>query len=73
MKKLPGPDEPFTPEDLLLTRMRMKMNQTDFGAILGYRFPQVRISELERGVSPIPLRVRRICEEIHRKLSERWK
>lgn len=65
-------EEGFTIKDLLRTRLRMKLNQTEFGAKLGYRHPQIRISELETGRKRIPARVEMICMEINRKLTEKW-
>lgn len=62
-------DETFTSKDLVQLRYRLRMNQTEFGAQLGYRQPQIRIAELETGRKPIPKRIRMICEEIKRRLA----
>jgi len=54
----------MTAEELRAFRVSQGLNQTEFGGILGYHQPQIRISEFERGVRVIPKRIREFVAEI---------
>ena len=40
----------WNPENIRVLRLRLGMTQHELGGYLGYGQPQVRVSELERGV-----------------------
>jgi DNA-binding transcriptional regulator YiaG len=43
----------MTGKELKAIRKRMKKTQWDFGVLLGFHHPQIRVSELERGVRKV--------------------
>lgn len=43
----------MTGKEFKTIRLKLGMTQQEFGKMLGYKRPQVRISEFERGVRPI--------------------
>lgn len=61
----------FDGKDVLRIRLRMRLNQTQFGLELGYKHPQIRISEIETGRKPVPVRVKMICQEIQKRAGTR--
>jgi DNA-binding transcriptional regulator YiaG len=48
----------WTPERILILRRRLRLTQTSFGVLLGYANPQIRVSELERGIVPVSGKLR---------------
>lgn len=43
-------------------RLSMSLSQEEFGKLLGYQKPQVRVSEIERGVREVSNQVVTICK-----------
>lgn len=57
----------MTGDELKQIREMLGMKQKDFGALFGYHQAQIRISEFERGVRPIPKRIEAGCAYIKEK------
>lgn len=65
-------EEIFDGKSVAKIRLRMKMNQSEFGALLGYHQPQIRISEIETGRKRVPKRIEMVCGEIKKKIAAHW-
>ena len=61
----------MTAKELKDLRKKLNLTQHDFGLMLGFSQPQIRISELERGTMKISERIKLKCDEIKRQYSDK--
>jgi DNA-binding transcriptional regulator YiaG len=60
--------EEITKEIVAWIRYRLGMSQEDFGLLLRYKQPQVRVSEIETGFRAPSKRIQKICLRIMERL-----